>query len=331
MIKKVLIIFFILILSVFIFLVFKFSQKHTNSKMIFGASFSTEYAEYLGLDPTVVFRAILDDYHFKTVRFGVRWDKVEKSRGQYDFSEADYYLKEIKLRNAKAVLAIGQKTPRWPECNVPNWAEDLNDADYFVALNDFVAAAAEHFKDNQALEIWQVENEPFLKFGAACRTHTESTLADLINTVKKTDKIHPVMVTDSGELSWWRKTANVGDIFGTTAYRVVWNKMTGYLYYDFIPAGYYYWRAVWQGREIKSAFIAELQAEPWMPDMPLKVENIDEQMKSMNLERLEAHIQFAKDTGFSRAYFWGVEWWYWLEQHGHPEISDFIRRFMSGY
>lgn len=296
-----------------------------NKNMIWGASFSPEYSEFLGLDVKETYRIILDDYKFKYLRLTARWDKVESERGKFNFKEVDYLVTQAGKRQAKVVLAMGQKTPRWPECNVPDWTKNLSDKDYFSALNNYVQTVAEHYKNNPAIEIWQVENEPFLAFGAVCRFLDSDKLQAEIKAVKNTDSSRPVLVTDSGELSLWNKTAKVGDLFGSTVYRVVGNEYLGYVGYDWLPSVYYRWRALWHGRNLSSAFVAELQAEPWLPGKSVNESNIVEQFKSMNFNRLQKNLQFAQKTGFSRAYLWGAEWWYWLELHGDPEIGDYVR------
>ena len=49
----------------------------------------------------------------------------------------------------------------------------------------------------------------------------------------------PVLITDSGELGWWRPASN-WVIFGTTLYRVVWNKYVAYWNYKYlIPPALY--------------------------------------------------------------------------------------------
>ncbi|MCX6780092.1 MAG: endo-1,4-beta-xylanase, partial [Candidatus Magasanikbacteria bacterium] len=291
---------------------------------IWGATFSPEYAQYLGLDYKETFKVILDKYNFRYLRLIARWDVVEKEPGKFDFTQVDYLISEAAKRQAKVVLAMGQKTPRWPECNVPGWTQNLSEAEYFSALNNYLSEVTKRYKNNSAVEIWQVENEPFLAFGTKCRALTGEKLHTEITTVKNIDPSRQVLVTDSGELSFWNKTATAGDIFGTTVYRVVWNKYLGYVTYDWVPSIYYRWRALARGRTLDNTWVAELQAEPWLPNNVVTQENIDEQFKSLNLDRLQKNLDFAQKTGFSRGYLWGVEWWYWLEVHGDPEIGDYM-------
>jgi len=68
--------------------------------MIFGVSFSPQYARYLGLDANKVYQSILDDWHFKYIRLSAQWDVIETTKGQYDFKELDYFMTEAGKRNA---------------------------------------------------------------------------------------------------------------------------------------------------------------------------------------------------------------------------------------
>jgi len=316
-------IFFLLVVNVWYF--FSDAANPKNEQMVLGVSFSTQYARYLGLDVPEVYKTILDDWKFRNLRLTARWDQSEPQPGKFDFTELDYLMNEAAKRKAKVILAMGQKTPRWPECNVPDWTKNLSDQDYYSSLNNYLKTVVEHYKNHPALEIWQVENEPFLAFGKTCRKLDTQKLGTEISTVKNIDSNHPVMVTDSGELSWWNKTAKAGDIFGTTAYRIVWNSHLGYFTYDWLPAAFYRLRAIYHGLSLKNTYVAELQAEPWISDYTINSDNISEQLKSMNFDRLKKHIDFAKRTGFARAYFWGAEWWYWLKIHGYSDIADYIK------
>ena len=66
--------------------------------------------------------------------------------------------------------------------------------------------------------------------------------------------------------------------------------------------------------------IVELQAEPWGPKMIYETP-LEEQNKSMNLEKFKEIIDYTQRTGFDEAYLWGAEWWYWLkEKHNNETI-----------
>jgi hypothetical protein len=140
------------------------------------------------------------------------------------------------------------------------------------------------------------------------------------------------MVTDSGELSLWHRAGRLSDGFGTTLYRVVWSPLLGSWSYGFLPPTAYHWKSLLiqkMNPELEEVAISELQAEPWVPEryehiteMPL-----EEQLLAWDKARFEEAIGYAQRTGFSRAYLWGVEWWYWMkERHGHGEYWDISKR-----
>ncbi len=301
------------------------AYPHTTP-VAWGVSFSSEYAGYLQEDPKKVFTTILDDWKFKKIRLFAQWDQLQKKPGEFDFAELDWFMDEAAKRGAKIVLAIGQKTPRWPECHVPQWANTLSTAQYEQALDAYLIEVVNRYQSHPALEMWQVENEPYLAFGINCDHFNPDLLTHEMTLVKRLDPGHPTMVSDSGELSSWKKTALVGDYFGTTMYRVVWNSYIGYWNYDWLPPGFYRSKLWYNNRSIDTAFIMELQGEPWITNKDLWDAPIEEQYKSMDLNRLKKNMDFAVRVGTPRAYLWGAEWWYWLKEKGYNGIPDFIQK-----
>ncbi len=321
--KRFLIVSLVIIFCVVAAYLYLLVRKENFLSLVYGVSFDPEYAGYLKLDPQKVYRTILDDWRFRNIRLSARWDKLEKERGIFDFKELDWQMDEAAAARAKIVLAIGQKTPRWPECHLPAWAVKLPETEYRQALNKFIERTVERYKNHPALEIWQVENEPFLPFGV-CPIFDKKMLLGELDLIKRIDPHHPTLVTDSGELSTWRRTARVADLFGTTMYRVVWNKNLGYLNYDWLPPSFYRAKLWLNQRAAGQAYITELQAEPWITNRPIEQMPMTEQYKSMNLTRLKKNLMYAGQTGFPRAYLWGAEWWYWLKERGVTAIPDFI-------
>ena len=296
-----------------------------DEAQIYGVSFSEEYAGYLELNPREVFRAILDDWGFRHLRLSAQWDAIEKQRGVYDFSSLDWQMDEAAKRGAKVILVVGQKIPRWPECHPPKWAAALSDEEYFSRLDDLAVAVVDRYKNHPALEMWQVENEPFLPFGV-CRAQDSQRLAEEVSLVRRLDPTRKILVTDSGEMSTWQRTARVGDYFGTTLYRVVWSKTFGYFNYDWLPPAFYRLKLWLAGRDAKAAFVAELQAEPWVPNHDIKTLEISEQYKSMSPDRFNKNIDYSRRVGFPRAYLWGAEWWYWMEKkQGIADFANFAK------
>ncbi|MEK7213380.1 MAG: beta-galactosidase [Patescibacteria group bacterium] len=323
--KKLFKIFGLILLVVLLLYGLMFLLSAKRHRVIWGVSFNSEYASYLGLKSTDVFMDIMDKWNFHYVRLSAQWDQIEKKKGEYDFNDLDWFMGEADKRGAKVALAVGQKVPRWPECHAPEWAKNLPDEEYFLAIKKFFIAVVDRYRDHPALEFWQIENEPFLDFGI-CRPYDTAKLKTELQLAKKIDGgAHPLMVTDSGELSWWTRTARATDLFGTTMYRVVWNKYLGYLSYDFLPPWFYRLKLYLNLRPIKQAYVMELQAEPWVPNQDIRTLPVSEQYKSMNLDQLKMNLDYARRAGLPRAYLWGAEWWAYLESKGYNEIPDFIK------
>jgi hypothetical protein len=167
------------------------------------------------------------------------------------------------------------------------------------------------YKGNKAIEIWQVENEPFLNFFGECPKITKNEVQEEVDLVKSLDS-RQIMLTDSGELSSWYPLIKMSDIFGTTIYRTTYNKYLGYWHYSFIFPSFYRIKDFLWGKPQEATYIAELQAEPWIANDPVGTP-LSEQFKTMNAKILVDNAEFANKTNFYRAYFWGVEWWYWLK------------------
>src|SRR3989338_5101892 len=92
-------------------------------EMTWGITFSHSQAEDLGLDWKETYGALLDDVGVLNVRIPIYWDELERERGVFDFSPWDWQLEELGRRGGKAIVAVGFKVPRWPECHFPSWVD----------------------------------------------------------------------------------------------------------------------------------------------------------------------------------------------------------------
>lgn len=279
----------------------------------YGVSFSPGYAGSLGLDWKETYQSILKELKPHFIRLAVPWNKVEAKKNLYSFDDIDYMMNEAEKANVKVVLVVGQKIPRWPECFIPPWAKLETTENKQKMLLDYVGTVVNRYKNNNTLEYWQVENEAFIKFAfGECQSYDINSVKHEISLVKKLDANHKIVLTDSGELSTWHEAASQGDILGTTLYRVV-RMPNGFIWkYSFIPPAFYKMRARLLGKDEDSFIISELQAEPWFNSDPLSTP-IEEQEKTMSIDQFNENIDYATKIGASRAYLWGVEWWYWMK------------------
>lgn len=317
--------------AIFVLLVFfvyvNFPVDEVKKPVNLGVTFSARYAQDIETDWRQSYVAMLDDLKVRDIRIPVYWDLAEKEQAKYDFSDIDWQMDEAAKRGARVVLVIGQKVPRWPECFIPKWAN--SDTVRKEALINFEQVVVERYKNHAALSRWQVENEPFLDFGV-CPKFEVDLLDRELDAVRKADNSHPVMLTDSGELSVWVHAAKRADIFGTTMYRTVYSAKHGFIRYPIGPNFFKFkkWISeVFAGQA--DVVVIELQGEPWIDGWTVS-QPLEKQLGSMNAQILRENVQFAKNTGLSEIYIWGVEWWYWLkEKQNNSSVWDEARKLFE--
>jgi len=308
----------LILIMVFLFLVFyvglwlvSFKQYPVN----FGVNFSPEYARSLGLDWKQVYNYILTDLKPDYIRLSAPWNEIEKEKGQYNYEDIDYLLSRANENSTKVTLVIGQKVPRWPECFFPEWSDNLSLIDREPFLFSYLEETVKRYRNDPALEYWQVENEPFIKFRfGECERFNVDSVQNEVDLVRSLDPDHKIIMTDSGEISLWYRASKTGDILGATLYRVVYSRFGFVWHYSYLPAGLYKFKARILGKDYNNFFISELQAEPWFKNGNALTNSIPKQEKTMNVKSLESIISYTQKVGASRVYFWGVEWWYWMKE-----------------
>lgn len=316
--------FYLALLALFIFIiVFVFMKNFSKSETKWGVTYSSIYTRELGLDWRQTYLDILNDLQVKNLRLVVYWPIVEPTPGEFNFTEIDWQIAEAQKYGANVILAIGERVPRWPECHTPAWAINLSPEAKEEKVKILYEETVKHFQIYSNITTWQVANEPFLKSFGKCNEISSEQISEYIKIIKANDqKNRPVMLTESGELSTWVRSAKLADVIGASLYRTVWNKYFGYWRYPWPPAYYrYHADLITKFFPVKRIIISELQAEPWPPGKHILQTSLEDQFKSFDLKRFQDNISYTKKTGFDEVYLWGVEWWYWLKQkQNHPEF-----------
>lgn len=283
---------------------------------IYGLNFSQKYANDLHLNWKTTYLAIIDELKPERIRISAHWDMIEREQGIYDFTDLDWQIEEADKRNINIILAIGRRTPRWPECHPPRWTEDFTEEKNRPYILNLLTAEINHFKKYDNIVYWQVENEPLLDIFGICPDGDKDLLDEEIALVKSlSDK--PILLTDSGELGTWLTMSKRTEILGTSMYRIVWNPIFGFMSYA-LPPGYYYYKTKinqFFNPNLKNVIVTELQGEAW-GGKPLIEMTLEEQYRSMNANKLQSNIEYAKKTGLNEIYIWGAEWWYWVKLQG---------------
>ncbi len=281
-----------------------------------GINYSSLRAVDLEMEPLPLFRTILDDLSPAVVRLPAYWEELEPSQDQFNFSMIDSLLAETDKRNTKVLLVVGLKQPRWPECHQPTWSYSLSPDQQDEAVLKMINKTVDHLKTHSSIAAWQVENEPFFKYGPDCPTISQDLYKKELAEIRKLDN-RPLVGTDSGEKGIWITTAWSGvDVMGATMYREVYaDKKNRYETYP-LPAWTYNVKAglVRLLSGANKTIGVELQAEPWFTGGNAQSTPVDEQLKHMNAEIFNRNVAYAQKTGLSENYLWGAEWWYWMKQ-----------------
>ncbi len=330
--KKTLII--LLIIMAFIFfesllLMLRFNRTNKYKPEIIGVSFSQIQAERFGSDWRQNYLGVLDDLQFKQLRLPAYWNRIEATKGNYDFSELDWMISEAEKRNAKVTILVGQKNIRYPECFYPEWV-DTNDTNKTSAeAVEYVKQVVSRYKDNKTITAWQLENEFILKAFGECPKNmlTGKQLSKELMALKSVDSTRPVLVSQSDQYGFPIQ-GPFGNIFGFSMYKWSWKKEIGY--YKYPQTGEYFW---WKAGIIsvlkkQSIKIHELQAEAWGPKGNEYLD-YNEAMRSMNPAQFKENIQYARQTRIREFDLWGAEWWWYLKQKGHNEMWQSVKTLIN--
>lgn len=294
-----------------------------TEEIVWGVNFSQKHARDLELNWQDTYLAILDDLGVKNIKLLTHWDQLEPKQNQYYFDDLNWQLQEAEKRGVKVILVIGMKTGRWPECHLPGWAQELSREEQQKQILELVENIVLRYRGRASVTSWQAENEPFFPFGN-CPWSEENFVREEIALIKSLDtKNRPVIVSETGEFSFWTRAARFGDVVGTTMYRRLWSKELK-MYVNFpLPPAFYWAKAKFIEKVFgKKVIVVELQAEPWGPRL-LYDSSLQEQEKTMNLEQFRKNIEFAKRTGLDEFYLWGAEWWHWMkDKQSQTEIWE---------
>lgn len=313
--------------------------KHKDQPVSIGTTFIPNYARSFGLDPKETFDAMITDLGIKRIRLVSYWTTHEPTPGKYDFSELDWQFEKAVEEDIKVSLAIGLRQPRWPECHMPKWAEELPKSVWSERLKDYMEQVINRYKDNPALESYQLENEFFLSVFGICPDFTRERLIDEYEFVKSLDPNHPVIISRSNNAMGLPVGEPQPDMFAVSIYKRVWDKSLTKRYIEYpFPAWFY--GSLAGGGEIltgKDLFVHELQAEAWLPDKPDEFSmsdpaSIPEQNKSLDAERLADRFDYGIATGMKTIDAWGAEWWYWRKVKANdPSLWNTAKQKIQEY
>ncbi|PIZ61697.1 hypothetical protein COY17_03815 [Candidatus Saccharibacteria bacterium CG_4_10_14_0_2_um_filter_52_9] len=294
-------------------------RAQASKPLQLGVSFIPAYAESLGVDPQQTMDGLLD-IGVKNFRLVSYWDQIEQTHGSYDFTQLDWQFQKAEARHAKIILTVGLRQPRWPECHMPDWAQNEPINQWQPQLEAYMQAVINRYKGSPSLDKYQLENEYFLKGFGLCTDYSRQRLVSEYNLVKKLDPGRTVIVGRSNNALGFPTGQPQPDEFSISVYKRVWDAGVTHRYLEYpYPAWYYGWLAGAQKIFLhKDMAIGELQAEAWAPNLKtIKEISLNEQNKSLNAQRLKDRFEYGKATGMREIYAWGAEYWYYRQQVLH--------------
>ncbi len=286
----------------------------------YGFTFSSVYAESLGLDADVVLSAALEDFSPNFVRVPLYWHEIESQEGRFLWDTPDALVERVQEAGSALHMVLGAKVPRWPECFIPHWVDSRDRRVFHDALLAYMEVAVVRYAERVA--VWQVENEPFFAFGD-CPAPDLALLQEEVALVRRLDPDAQIQITVSGEQEAWPLAMPFADRVGVSMYRSVRSAFFGSFSFPLPPSWYTLMRI--PVSFTRDVVISELQMEPWFVSHPryLDVETVASYFTPQDALN---NIAYARAAGFHEVSFWGVEWWYYLRAHHHPDLWDVMKR-----
>lgn len=307
--------------------------RHRNIPLTYGMTFIPNYARYLDVDPKETMQAMIDDLGVRRFRLVSYWKDIEKTEGQYDFNELDWQFEKANQSKSKVSLAIGLRQPRWPECHMPAWLDGQSKDIWYPKLKTFMTKVIERYRDNPALDSYQLENEFFLSVFGICPDFSRDRLVDEASLVRQLDPDTKLIISRSNNAMGLPVGQPRPDEFAVSVYKRVWDKTITKRYFEYPFPSWFYGFLAGAGEILtgKDMIIHELQTEPWLAEgYALKTAPLEEHDKSLSATRLKHRIEYGRATGMRTIDLWGGEYWYWrMVKAGDPSLWQTAKEKIS--
>lgn len=344
---------FIYILNAFLF-PYPIKNVPKGQDPLYGFSYSFEQARWYGYDGRAEFAKLLDEVKFDWVRLPFFWEEMTDGAGNLKVDDLDFAVTEAQKRNVKVIIALGVKTPFYPEFHLPfaqatrlSFGENINSGSAMYAdLLAIDGKVVSHFSKFDNVAYWQVENEPFLPNVNKFRVD-KSLIAAEVKVVRGNDpkKRHVIISSDGPTVfnNRWQDLFSIlapGDVFGSNAYF----KTQGTYLADFSkfkinwPKGFYWPVQSWYllspsfektiefSRQKEVDFwILEMQAEPYIRSLT----DAGKDKFSFMAEDIVKADNFLKSRRIESVGFWGANFWIYREKIGDNSWIDAVKGIVN--
>ena len=332
----------------------------TADRPMYGVSYSFEQAGWYGLDPRKDFIQMLEEFKFDWVRLPFFWNQMVNKDGSFNknFEDLKFAIGEAQKHNVKVIVAIGAKTPYFPEYH---WTKEVENQ---VRFGEVIGAGHEVAHDILAIDekvvselapfdniaFWQVENEPLI--GNVNKWKIDSLLvAKEADVVRKADpKNRPIILNHAAtgfyDNSWQTllPILKEGDVFAVNAFfktkgtdlisAKILGKEIHVLWPDHLVWPVHSWfvfspdfskikkKVEANGNDL---WILEMQAEPYIK----KIENAKDPMLSFEPKDISAADKFLRSYEIKSVGFWGVHFWQYREKNGDDSWIEAARQVIN--
>jgi hypothetical protein len=298
--------------------------------MLFGSTLSPHYAHELGLDPLQLIHEAAQ-MGLRLIRLGAYWNQIEIHRGEYDYRELDAHMDICGRLGLQVIFTIGAKAPRWPEFYIPPFYDRKNQRVYEDALSAYITATIGRYKNHPSIIIYQIENEPLDPSGPQGEVISHSLLQNEIDHIKQCDPHKKIMVTfwanDLIKRHAHTSPLHQVDIVGLDLYAKVphQNRWGGHSFRGI--TGDIQTLQKHALRFGTSLCIAELQAEPWEPNIIRP--DLDAKLRGFTHADISPHYKTCMGVDPTFVLLWGMEWWYAAARGGNATWIERVRALIQ--
>ncbi|OGD95539.1 hypothetical protein A3A48_00805 [Candidatus Curtissbacteria bacterium RIFCSPLOWO2_01_FULL_37_9] len=326
---------------------------------MYGFSFSFEQARWYGLNPRESFIQLLEEVDFKWIRLPFFWDQMTTD-GEFNnnFDDLRFAIEEAQKRNIDVIVALGAKTPYYPEYHWPKEIEKQVKFGRRITIDHPVAKDILYIDRRVVKELsvydniiyWQVENEPLI--GNVNKWKIDFALIKAeVEVVRSTDsKKRPIILNHAAtgfyDRSWQKllPILRAGDVFAVNAFfktkgidlitASILGQEIHFPWPDYLVWPVQSWFLLSPNFEsIKNQvekngakfWIMEMQSEPYINN--LKAANNSSFF--LNPKDIITEDHFLKSYKVESIGFWGVHFWQFREKHGDSTWIDTAKSIIN--